>query len=116
PGFGYAKVSKEERATWRPGIERYLAERRGVVSVALLVDARRGAELDETELAPWIASQGKVVVPVMTKSDKLGKSERKPAAERLPAVLGIRPVIFSAVTGEGKDELWRRLLAPLDEK
>jgi len=110
PGFGYAKVSKTERSTWRPTIEAYLSQRKSLVAVALLVDARRGAELDERELAPWIASQGVTVVPVMTKADKLAKHERRPAADKVLAALQQRPVIFSAQTGEGREELWKRLL------
>ena len=115
PGFGYAKVSKVERATWRPALESYLEGRMPLVAVALLIDARRGAEIDETELAPWIASQGVHVVPVLTKADKLPKHERRPAAERLHAAMQQRPVVFSALSGEGRDELWTRLLRAVAE-
>jgi GTP-binding protein len=111
PGFGYAKVSKTERAGWRPAIERYLGARAPLAAVALLVDARRGAELDERELARWIAGRGVAVVPVMTKSDQLAKHERKPAAEALARQLGARVVVTAAEKGEGAADLWTRLLA-----
>ena len=112
PGFGYAKVSKVERATWRPLIEGYLVGREPLRVVALLVDARRGVELDESELAPWLVARGVAVVPVVTKVDKLAKHERKLAADRIRKELsGLKPVLFSASSGEGRDELWRRLLA-----
>jgi len=118
PGFGYAKVAKSERATWFPLIERYLGGRPSLAAVALLVDARRvpekddaGALVEEIELAKWLA--GRVaVVPVLTKADKLAKHERRPVAERLRRLLGAgAPVAFSATTGEGREALWRRLLA-----
>lgn len=110
PGFGYAKVSKQERATWRPSIERYLGGRAPLAAVALLIDSRRGAELDERELARWIAGRGVALVPVMTKSDQLPKHERKPAAEKLAQTLGAKVVMTAAEKGEGAAELWARLL------
>jgi GTP-binding protein len=121
PGFGYAKVSKSERATWFPLIERYLSSRRSLAAVALLVDARRVPEradddalVEERELARWLA--GRIaVVPVLTKVDKLSKHERPVTAQRLRSALGGgAPVLFSATTSEGRDELWRRLLAAAD--
>ena len=119
PGFGYAKVSKTERATWRPAIERYLSHRKTLVAVALLVDARRipdkgGDPADveeETDLARWIAERGVRVVVVVTKSDKLAKHERNLVAERARKLFASPPVLFSAETGEGRDKLWTRLLA-----
>lgn len=128
PGFGYAKVSKSERSTWRPTIERYLSERRSLRVVALLVDARRvpgqtssrderDALLDERELAAWLAQPNPerpvTVVPVLTKVDKLAKHELKLTAERLRRLLGAPPVAFSALTGEGRERLWERLLRAL---
>jgi GTP-binding protein len=111
PGFGYAQVSKTERATWRPTLERYLGKRASLCAVVFLVDARRGAELEERELAPWIAARGVTVVPVLTKIDKVSKHARRPAGVELAQTLGLPPVLFSAVTGEGSVELWTRLLA-----
>ncbi|MSP59110.1 MAG: YihA family ribosome biogenesis GTP-binding protein [Myxococcales bacterium] len=113
PGFGYAKVSKTERATWRPGIEAYLGKRGALRAVALLVDARRDVEIDERELAPWIAARGVRVIPVITKADKLSKHERPLAADKLRRTLGSAPVLVSATEGFGREELWRRLLAAL---
>jgi GTP-binding protein len=114
PGFGYAKVAKTERATWMATMERYLGGRRALRVCVLLVDARRGAELDETEIRRWLSERGVAVLPVMTKADKLPKHERGPAAERLRRQLGTRDVIVvSATEGEGTAELWRRLLVAL---
>lgn len=121
PGFGYAKVSKAERSTWRPAIERYLAGRRTLVAAVLLVDPRRVPErpagdpealLDERELHRWIAARGVTVIPVLTKCDKLPKHERTPVAERLRQALGsTAPVLFSALSGEGRARLLGKLLA-----
>lgn len=121
PGFGYAKVSKSERSTWRPAIERYLGQRRTLRAAVLLIDPRRVPEragqdpdalLDERELFRWIGERGVKVVPVLTKCDKLSKHERLPVAERLRQVLGCgAPVLFSAHSGEGRPRLLGKLLA-----
>lgn len=113
PGFGYAHVSKAERATFRPLIQAYLGTRPTLSACLLLVDARRGAEVDETELSRWLLEQGRQVLPVMTKSDKLSKHERRPAADRIRQALGRPPVLVSGTRGEGIADLWARLLRSL---
>ncbi len=121
PGFGYAKVSKAERATWRPLIQEYLSHRADLKVVVLLLDSRRVLDLkqdpdalaEEFDLFHWLRGLGKAVVPVMTKADKLAKHERKPAASLLQQALGTAPVVFSAQSGEGVDALWRRVAAGL---
>jgi GTP-binding protein len=110
PGFGYAKVSKEERKGWFEFVEKYLAHRASLKACVLLIDGRRGAELDETELEKWLSARGVSVLPVLTKADKLAKHERKPAAERVRQALGRAPLIVSATEGSGVEDLWRRLL------
>jgi GTP-binding protein len=114
PGFGYAKVSKEERQGWFDFVEKYLGHRPSLKACVLIVDARRGVELDETELAKWLAERGVRVIVVATKADKLAKHERKPAAEKIKRALGHAPVIASALDNTGLDEIWRRLIIALD--
>lgn len=121
PGFGYAKVSKAERATWRPLIQKYLEARGTLRVVLLLCDARRAADFDgdeailgdEIDLARWLHEMGRAVIPVLTKADKLSKHERKPAAATLQRLIGAPPVVFSSLSREGVDELWRRVEAAL---
>jgi GTP-binding protein len=113
PGFGYAKVSKEERKGWFDFVEQYLGHRPALKACVLIVDARRGPELDETELLSWLSARGVQVIVVATKADKLAKHERKPAADKIRRAVGHAPVIVSATEGTGVDELWRRLLIAL---
>jgi GTP-binding protein len=113
PGFGFAKVSKEERAAWRPFVERYLGSRGVLRCCVLLCDARRGPELDETELAAWLKGRGMEVIPVMTKADKLPKHLRRPAADKMGASLQSQVMVVSGTSGEGVPDLWRRLLRTL---
>jgi GTP-binding protein len=110
PGFGYAKASREERKSFRPIVQRFLEERDALVAAVLLVDLRRGAELDESELAHFMRDHGRRVIVVGTKADKLSKHERKPAAEAIKKALSVPVLVVSAETGDGLPELWRRLL------
>ena len=121
PGYGYAKVSKAEREEWLPFVEKYFTKRDQLKAVVLLMDIRRGAELDETELIKFLTGRGVAVICVVTKADKLSKHERKPATEIVRAQLiaaglakdsrGLKvPVLaVSGTTSEGLDELLRRL-------
>jgi GTP-binding protein len=109
PGYGYAKVSKAEREKWLPFVDQYLSERASLKVLVLLVDPRRDAGLDETEIVKYVQARGVFVVCVMTKADKLAKHERKPAADKLKRALGLMPLAVSATDGDGVDELWRRI-------
>jgi GTP-binding protein len=112
PGYGYAKVSKEERKHWFAFVEQYLASRAPLKVVVLLMDARRGPDacgLDEIELVKWLAARGVAVLPVATKCDKLSKHERKPAADKITRALGVTATLVSATTGDGLEEVWRRI-------
>lgn len=116
PGFGYAEVSREERSRWQPMLEEYLSGRESLRAVVLLCDSRRALDkdaprllFDELELMAYLSEHGRAVLPVLTKSDKLSKSERKPAAEALRRLCRRRPIIHSSLNDEGTDELWQRL-------
>lgn len=109
PGYGYAKVSKEEREKWMPFVDQYLSERSALKVLVVLVDPRREPGIDETEIAKYVGARGVLVLAVMTKADKLKKHERKPAVAKLERALG-RPVIaVSATDGDGVDGLWQRI-------
>jgi GTP-binding protein len=109
PGYGYAKVSKSEREKWLPFVDQYLTERASLKVLVLLVDPRREAGLDETEIAKYVGERGVLILAVMTKADKLPKHERKPALEKIKRALGLPAILVSATDGEGVDELWRRI-------
>jgi len=111
PGYGYAKVSRSQRDAWRPMIEAYLAGRAVLCGVVVILDARRGAQAEDAALVEWLAEVGVEAVVVVTKTDKLPKSRRKPAALAVAAALGIArpPIAFSAVSGDGVDDLWRSI-------
>ena len=109
PGFGYAKVAKAERQKWFARIERYLGHRSCLKSCVLLCDARRGAELDETELAEFLRSRSIALIPVLAKADQIAKHQRKPRAEALTRALGAKAVVVSAKEQDGVPDLWQRI-------
>jgi GTP-binding protein len=112
PGYGYAKVSKAERAQWAPLIEAYLRRREHVCTVVMLVESRVvGAHDPETVL--WLRTIGYDPVIVATKADKLNASERTAAFRRLQELLAVTEGVtaYSSVTGEGRERLWSALKA-----
>jgi GTP-binding protein len=113
PGFGYAKVSKEMRRGFGVLIESYVKEREALRAVVVIVDARRGAEQEEDELIAYLEQAGRHPIVVLTKVDKLSKAQRRPAAMAAKRRLGLtrEPILFSAESLEGLDELWRAILA-----
>jgi GTP-binding protein len=112
PGYGYAKVSKEMRQGFGALVEAYVAQRDTLRAVVVIIDARRGPEDEEAELIAWLEQAGRRVIVALTKADKLSKAQRRPAAAAARRRLGLarEPILFSAVSLEGVDELWRAVL------
>ncbi len=121
PGYGFANVPREMRRSWQPLVESYLAGRDVLRAVVLLLDARRGGESEERELLDYLAEHDIPVQVVLTKSDKLAKAARRPAAAAVRRQLGLArdPLLCSATSADGLDPLWRFLLeraAAADER
>ena len=115
PGYGYARVSKQERRGWQALVESYLERRPNLRLAILLQDVRRDPGPDEIDLLPWLAAREVAVVGAATKVDRLSARER---AERLAALasagLPIEWIATSGRTGEGVEALWERIDAALD--
>jgi GTP-binding protein len=116
PGFGYAKVAKTERESWKPFVQRYLGSRSTLRAAVILVDGRRQPTREEplfyseTELAQWLSGRGVSVMPIVTKCDQLKKTERKPIHSKIEKAFGMHTWMVSATENEGIEMLWRRLL------
>lgn len=109
PGYGYAKVSDAEKKRWGQLIQGYLDADRDLRLVLQLLDMRHPPSRDDRMMLDYLVEQGMPFLVVLTKADKLNKSER---AARLSAfeqefaeLEGIRLIPFSALTGEGVEEL-----------
>lgn len=117
PGYGYARMSKAEAAKISELMEDYLTHSARLAALILLVDVRRGPGERELELIEAIPAERRVrggrrleVVVAATKVDKLRRPERAAARERFTRC-GIAPLWCSARTGEGVEELQRRIVA-----
>ena len=117
PGYGYAAVARETRASWLPLIEGYLADRTVLRGVVLLIDARRGPEAEEEDFIAWLAARPVTTIVALTKADKLSKSQRPLAASAARRSLGLRrdPLLVSATTSDGLDELWKAIRAAVTQ-
>lgn len=103
PGFGYAKVSRKERAAFGEAVEAYLTTRRALLGGVLIQDCRRDPEPEEGMVVDWATASNRYLVIVANKMDKLNRAEQAARREKLEDFYG-RPVhLISAKTGEGLD-------------
>ena len=109
PGYGYAKVSKEERDRWGRLMERYFAEEGLITLGVLIVDARHKPTADDVTMCDWFKGTGCPVIVVANKLDKLKKSEIEPNLTLIRQTLTLPEeallIPFSAEKGTGKTEL-----------
>ena len=112
PGYGYAKVPDSVRGAWKPLIETYLRRSPALQGVVQLVDVRHGPTEDDHQMLTFLADLGTPTLVVLTKVDKLKRGQRKKQFASIAKELGLdmeQIVPFSAVTGEGRDDLLRAL-------
>ena len=109
PGYGYAKVSKQERARWGKLIEQWFADTRLLTLGIQLVDLRHKPTADDCNMVNWFLNSGKPFVVVANKHDKIKKSQWEPnlalIRETLKLPEGVPIISFSAEKGLGKEEL-----------
>jgi len=108
PGYGYARVSKERKADWKPLIEGYLAGTPNLAGVVQLLDIRRDPSDDDISMLDFLADLGTPTVVVLTKTDKVSRREAAERAIMITSSLSLdadQTISFSAVTGAGRDEL-----------
>ncbi|MGH7781956.1 MAG: ribosome biogenesis GTP-binding protein YihA/YsxC [Candidatus Binataceae bacterium] len=109
PGYGYAKVPGKIARDIAAMMADYLSERENLAALIVLVDSRRGPETEEANIAAIVRARGVEVIFVATKCDKLKRSERGAALARFRP-LEAQPIVCSAASNEGIDELRRRIV------
>jgi GTP-binding protein len=112
PGYGYAKVSLRVKKRWKPMVESYLQTREPIRLVVVILDARRGASAEDLSLVDWLDHHRIPSLIVLTKADKLSQIDRarqKRNLAEIPLLAGRDFLFFSAVTGEGKEDLWKKI-------
>ncbi|MBR4554790.1 MAG: YihA family ribosome biogenesis GTP-binding protein [Ruminococcus sp.] len=109
PGYGYAKTAKDLKRSWSDLIGGYLASDRDIALVVQLIDMRHAPSADDLQMIDYLIENEMPFVIVFTKADKLkpnARRERMAAfADEIPSFEDITHIEFSAVTGEGVDEL-----------
>ncbi|WP_373048931.1 ribosome biogenesis GTP-binding protein YihA/YsxC [Vulgatibacter sp.] len=113
PGYGFAKVSKAERAQWARMIEGYLAEREPLKAVVVIIDGKVGPTDDDIEMLRWLEATGRRPIVVATKMDRLPKAHRAGRLRQIEAQLQFLPrtlIGFSAEEGFGRDDVWAKIL------
>ena len=111
PGYGYARVSREETARWTELIFAYLSGRPNLRRVFLLIDSRRGPMANDTAVMELLDRTAVSFQAVMTKSDKPGKAELRQTLAATEAEMRKHPaalpdvLMVSALRREGIDEL-----------
>ena len=108
PGYGYARISKEKKAEWRPMIESYLRRTTQLRGIVLLLDIRREPSEDDRAMLDFLAEVEVPTIVALTKTDKLSKAAARESAVEIARALALEAeqvIPFSAHTGEGRVEL-----------
>ena len=113
PGYGFAKVPQSVKKDWGDMIEAYLRERQSLCLVILILDIRRDPSADDLSLRDWLTRYRIPYLYILTKSDKLSNNQaiaRKRAIEKnLQVSSEKKPILFSAKTQKGKEDIWKFL-------
>ena len=116
PGYGYAKVSREISADWSRFVDPYLHQRSSLALCLALVDANIPPQESDRLLLEFLTMKERPHLVVATKCDRLSGNKLQQAMHMLGEAYGGVPIVaFSAKTGAGKDELWRRIWSFVSE-
>jgi len=113
PGYGFAKVSKDEKERWSRLMEQFFAGEGLITLGVMIVDARHKPTADDVTMANWFIASGCPYVVIANKCDKLGKNEFEPSAKLIRETLQLPEdaaiIMFSAEKGTGSAELMREI-------
>ncbi len=118
PGYGYARVSKAEKARWGKMIETYLREREILKGVLHLYDIRHKPSTDDLKMKQWLEHFQIPFLNVATKADKISRGAKPRHLKEISQTLNLPHhliILFSAQSGEGVDQVLaeiQELLAP----
>jgi GTP-binding protein len=113
PGYGYARISKEKKAEWRPMITSYLRRTSQLRGIVLLLDIRREPSDDDRAMLDFLATTEVPTIVALTKVDKLSKAAARTQSTEIASALALEPeqvIPFSSQTGEGRVELLEAIL------
>jgi len=111
PGYGYAKISKKDRATWRILIHTYLKNRENLMCIFVLIDSRHKAQKIDLEFMEWLGKNSIPFAIIFTKIDKLNSGEfnknKKAYQKELLKTWEFLPPMFesSSASGHGRENI-----------
>ncbi len=107
PGYGYAKISKAEKARFAELMEGYFTSGRNISLAVLLIDMRRAPTADDYTMLEFLNTNSIEYIVVLTKSDKLNRTEYSERMKAIPEELGkaVKFIPFSALSGSGIEEV-----------
>ena len=115
PGYGYAKASKKMQKEWGQQITKYMASRKSLRGIILVMDVRHPMQESDLNFIAWCEQYNLPILILLNKSDKLSKN--KASQELLKCVektahnlLLDRPMLLSAKTASGAEELSKKIL------
>ncbi|MDO4669918.1 MAG: ribosome biogenesis GTP-binding protein YihA/YsxC [Aerococcus sp.] len=120
PGYGYAKISKAERARWGRQLTAYLKERENLMLTLVLVDFRHAPSAQDVAMIEQLNRNEVPYFIIATKADKVKSNQWAAHTQQIKKTLDlistdqILPV--SAVKKSGLDEAWEIIEAVLDEE
>lgn len=113
PGYGYAKVSKTERAKWGKMIETYMTKREQLRAVVSLVDLRHPPTKEDIQMYEFLKYYDLPVIVVATKADKIPRSKWNKHESIVKKAMNFDPtdefILFSSETKMGKVEAWKAI-------
>ena len=120
PGYGYAKVSEQEKAKWGKMIENYLHKSKQLKAVFLLIDIRHEPSGNDRMMYEWILNQGFEPIIIATKLDKINRSQIqrhiKMIKDGLKVVKNTIVIPYSAQTKQGREEIYELLDSYLEQE
>lgn len=115
PGYGYAKVAKSVQEKWGDMIENYLNTSKQLKVVFLLIDIRHEPSANDKMMYDWIAANGYDPIIIATKLDKIKRSALQKNISVIRKSLAVKDdaniIPYSAVTRQGRDEVWKVISA-----
>jgi GTP-binding protein len=113
PGYGFASVPLQVKRTWGNMIETYLKTRPNLKAVIVIIDIRRDLNGGDLDLLNWLNAYGIRAITVLTKADKLSRQQAMERArlvgKELERAASEKPILFSAKTREGKEDIWAEI-------
>ncbi|MCT4583319.1 MAG: ribosome biogenesis GTP-binding protein YihA/YsxC [Peptostreptococcaceae bacterium] len=118
PGYGYAKVSKQERSSWGSIMEKYLQNRDPLCAIMLLVDIRHEPKDDDKIMYDWIKHFGYKCIIIATKADKISRGKYQKHFKMIRNKLGLKDEVIipiSSLKKTGIEETWAEIVKSFNE-